>query len=85
MAKRSSQMVRFHRWEPETAWIDEQLRAAGCVALVDVENENLFIFPGERLPKALAVQLVGLNNKALGRQYCVDLMNEAGYTRKRNS
>ncbi len=81
MAKYTGQMARFHKWDTETAWLDEQLRSAGCFALVDVNSEGLMVWPRERFPKVLNLQLTALNNKALARQFCIDLMNEAGFVR----
>lgn len=67
-----------HVWNPEARFFDEQLRARGVIALVDPEGENLFFWPVARVPKALLMQL-SMNKKALGRQYCMDLLADACY------
>lgn len=68
-----------HKWDPETRFLDEQVRAAGCVALVDFENEGLVIFPPDKIPRVLSLQMM-INGKQLGRAYCRDLLEEAGYS-----
>lgn len=78
MSKPIEQLRRKHVWNSETRFLDEQLRARGIIALVDPEGEGLFFWPVARIPKAILVQL-SINKKALGRQYCMDLLEEAGY------
>lgn len=72
------QLKYHHKWNSEALAIDEELRAAGCIAIVDPLAEGLFIWPVDKCPRVVLLQL-GLNKKALGRQYCMDLLAEAGY------
>jgi hypothetical protein len=70
--------ARFHAWDDDAAFLDEQIRAAGCFSLVDLEESKILVWPREKLPKILWFQ-VRMNDGKLGIQLCHDLVREAGW------
>ena len=66
------------KWNEDVKIIEQQIREAGCVSLVDVEHERLYLWPAAKIPKAIRIQL-GVNNRKLGIALCVDLLKYAGY------
>lgn len=66
------------KWNEDVKIVEEQIRAAGCISIVDVENGRLFIWPVAKCPRACQLQLM-LNDKKLGRALCKDLLSYAGY------
>lgn len=66
------------KWKEDVKIIEQQIREAGCVSLVDIENERLYLWPFDKIPKAIKIQLA-LNDKKLGYALCADLLKYAGY------